>query len=34
MGDDTWRKREELLRKRIISVIPCDIFSDNPLLVA
>ena len=32
-GDDAWREREELLRKRIISVIPCDIFSNNPLLV-
>ena len=32
-GDDPWREREELLRKRISSVIPCDIFSDNPLIV-
>lgn len=32
-GDaDAWRKREELLRKRISSVVPCDIFCDNPLL--
>ena len=32
-GDDAWQKREELLRKRIANVIPCDIFCDNPLLV-
>ena len=32
-GDDAWREREELLRKRITNIIPCDIFSDNPLLV-
>ena len=32
-GDNAWREREELLRKRITNIIPCDIFSDNPLLV-
>ena len=32
-GDDAWREREKLLRKRITSIIPCDIFSDSPLLV-
>ena len=32
-GDDAWREREELLRKRMTNIIPCDIFSDNPLLV-
>ena len=32
-GDDAWREREDLLRKRITSIIPCDIFNDNPLLV-
>ena len=32
-GDDVWREREELLRKCITSIIPCDIFSGNPLLV-
>ena len=32
-GDDAWRKREDLLRKRITSIIPRDIFCDNPLLV-
>jgi len=32
-GDDAWRKREKLLRKRISSIVPCDILSDNPLLV-
>ena len=31
-GDDAWRKREELLRKRISSIIACDIFCDNPLI--
>ena len=30
-GDDAWREREELLRKRISSVVPCDISWDNPL---
>ena len=34
VGDDTWHEREELLRKRITNITPCDIFSDNPLLVA
>ena len=32
-GDDAWREREELLRSHITNIIPCDIFSDNPLLV-
>ena len=32
MGDDAWRKREELWRKRITNIIPCDISCDNPLL--
>ena len=32
-GDDAWREREYLLRKRIANIIPCDIFRDNPLLV-
>ena len=32
-GDNAWHEREELLRKRISSIIPCDIFSENPLLV-
>ena len=32
-GDDAWRAREELLRRRITDIIPCDIFCDNPLLV-
>ena len=32
-GDNTWREREDLLRKRITDIIPCDIFCDNPLLV-
>ena len=31
-GDDAWHKREELLRERISSIVPCDIFHDNPLL--
>ena len=31
-GDDAWRKREELARKRISSIIACDIFCDNPLI--
>ena len=31
--NDAWREREELLRKRITDIIPCDIFCDNPLLV-
>ena len=30
-GDDTWREREELLRKRISDIVPCDISWDNPL---
>lgn len=33
VGDDAWREREELLRKRISNIIACDILSDNPLLV-
>ena len=32
-GDDAWREREDLLRKCITSIVPCDIFCDNPLLV-
>lgn len=32
-GDDAWREREALLRNRMSSIIPCDIFRDNPLLV-
>ena len=32
-GDDAWREREDLLRKRMSNIIPCDIFRDNPLLV-
>ena len=32
-GDDAWRERQELLRNRVTNIIPCDIFSDNPLLV-
>ena len=32
-GDDAWREREKLLRKQISSVVPCDIFSENPLFV-
>ena len=32
-GDDAWREREELLRKRMSSIIGCDIFCENPLLV-
>ena len=32
-GDDAWQGRQELLRNRITNIIPCDIFSDNPLLV-
>ena len=32
-GGDAWRAREELLRKCITDIVPCDIFSDNPLLV-
>lgn len=32
-GDDAWRERQELLRTRISSIIACDIFCDNPLLV-
>ena len=31
-GDDAWREREELLRKRITAIVPCDALSDNPLL--
>ena len=31
-GDDAWREREELLRKRITNIIPCDIRCDDPLL--
>ena len=32
-GDDVWRERAELLRKRISSIIACDILCDNPLLI-
>ena len=32
-GDDAWRERQELLRKRVSSIIACDILCDNPLLV-
>ena len=32
-GDDAWHEREELLRKRITNIIPCDALSDNPLLI-
>ena len=32
-GDDPWREREELLRKRITNIIPCDILCDDPLLI-
>ena len=32
-GDDAWREREELLRKRISSIIACDISWDYPLAV-
>jgi len=32
-GDDAWREREKLLRKRISSIVPCDILNENPLLV-
>ena len=32
-GDDVWRKRQELLRNRISSIIACDILCDNPLFV-
>ena len=32
-GDDAWREREELLRTSITSIIACDIFCNNPLLV-
>ena len=32
-GDDAWREREELLRKRLSNIIPCDIHRDNPLIV-
>ena len=31
-GDDAWREREELLRKRIANIVPCDALNDNPLL--
>ena len=31
-GDDAWREREALLRKRISNIIPCDINRDNPLI--
>lgn len=31
-GDDAWREREELLRKRITNIIACDILRENPLL--
>ena len=30
-GDDAWRERETLLRKRITSIVPCDALNDNPL---
>lgn len=32
-GDGAWREREELLRKRISSIIACDISWNNPLAV-
>ena len=32
-GDNAWREREELLRKRITNIVPCDALSDKPLLV-
>ena len=32
-GDDAWREREELLRTSITSIIACDIFCNNPLLM-
>ena len=32
-GDDAWREREKLLRKRISSIVPCDALSDSPLLI-
>ena len=31
-GDDAWREREDLLRRRITSIVPCDALCDNPLL--
>ena len=31
-GDDVWREREELLRKRITNIVPCDALNDKPLL--
>ena len=31
-GDDAWRERQELLRKRISNITACDILRDNPLL--
>ena len=31
-GDDAWREREELLRKRITDIVPCDALNDKPLL--
>ena len=32
-ADTQWRAREGLLRKRISSIIACDIFCENPLLI-
>ena len=32
-GDDAWREREELLCKRISSIIACDLLCDYPLAV-
>ena len=33
VGDDAWREREELLRNRLNSIVPCDAVSDNPMIV-
>ena len=33
VGDDAWREREELLRNRLSSIVPCDAVSDNPMIV-
>ncbi|XP_065920857.1 indolethylamine N-methyltransferase-like [Dysidea avara] len=32
-GDTAWREREELLRQRVSSIVPCDALNENPLLV-
>ena len=32
-GDNAWREREELLRNRITSIVPCDAISDSPLAI-